>query len=197
MTAPQTLLQMSGANLQPAALRTASLILIDFQNEYLSGSLELTGAIEAIAKARQLISAAREAGTHVVHVAHKGGAGGLFDRSADRGQIILDVKPEADEQIIEKSLPNSFAETPLHSVLQGAGRKEIIICGFMTHMCVSSTARAALDLGYRVTIDAESCATRDLPSGHGGIISATNLHNASLAALSDRFAVIARNFYSQ
>jgi nicotinamidase-related amidase len=31
----------------------------------------------------------------------------------------------------------------------------MVLAGFMTHMCVSSTARAALDLGFRTTIDAE------------------------------------------
>ena len=40
--------------------------------------------------------------------------------------------------------------------------------------CVASTptARAALDLGFRTTIDAESCATRDLPDGKGGTLPA-------------------------
>jgi nicotinamidase-related amidase len=61
----------------------------------------------------------------------------------------------------------------------------------MTHMCVSSTARAALDLGFRTTIDANSCATRDLPDGRGGTIAAKTVHDVALAELSDRFAIIA------
>jgi len=63
--------------------------------------------------------------------------------------------------------------------------------GFMTHMCVSSSARAALDHGFRVTIDADSCATRDLPDGCGSVIDAATLHRVALTELSDR--VIARN----
>jgi hypothetical protein len=55
----------------------------------------------------------------------------------------------------------------------------------MTHMCVSSTARAALD--------ADSCGTRDLPDGAGGIIDADTLHKTALAELADRFAIIARD----
>ena len=90
-------------------------------------------------------------------------------------------------------MPNAFAGTDLQSRLDAIGRKELIIVGFMTHMCVSSTARAALDLGYRVTIDADSCATRDLPDGRGGAIDSTTLHEVALVELSDRFAVIARD----
>lgn len=63
----------------------------------------------------------------------------------------------------------------------------------MTHMCVSSTVRAALDLGYRSTVIASACATRDLPDGLGGVVDAATLHRAALAALGDRFAVIAPN----
>jgi nicotinamidase-related amidase len=60
----------------------------------------------------------------------------------------------------------------------------------MTHMCVSSTARAALDLGYPVTVAADASATRDLPAPGGGVVSAGDLHRAELAALADRFACV-------
>ena len=50
----------------------------------------------------------------------------------------------------------------------------------MTHNCVSSTARSALDSGYRVTIVANATATRDLPDGKGGIIGAATLQAATL-----------------
>jgi nicotinamidase-related amidase len=95
--------------------------------------------------------------------------------------------------VIEKGLPNAFAGIDLHGVLGRAARKDIIIAGFMTHMCVSSTARAALDLGYRVTIDAGACATRDLPDGAGGRVEAGVVHKVALVELSDRFAIIARD----
>jgi hypothetical protein len=52
--------------------------------------------------------------------------------------------------------------------------------------------RAALDLGYGSTVVASACATRDLPAASGGVVPAAVLHEAELAALSDRFAMIAR-----
>jgi nicotinamidase-related amidase len=94
--------------------------------------------------------------------------------------------------VIEKELPNAFAGTDLQARLAATGRKNIILAGLMTHMCVSSTARAALDLGFRITVDADSCVTRDLPDGRGGTIAAATIHEVALAELSDRFAIIAR-----
>ena len=66
--------------------------------------------------------------------------------------------------------------------LKKLGRTQLVIAGFMTHMCVSSTARAALDLGYKATVAADAAATRDLPDPMGGVISADALHRAALAA---------------
>ena len=102
------------------------------------------------------------------------------------------LAPIAGEPVIEKTLPNAFAGTDLQARLEATGRKNLVLAGFMTHMCISSTARAALDLGYRTTIDADSCATRDLPDGRGGAIAAAAIHDVVLAELSDRFAIIAR-----
>ncbi len=191
MTGPKTLLQLSGANLAPARMSDASLILIDFQNEYLTGPIAVANAQPAIARAAHLLASARRTGTPVFHIAHKGRPGGLFDRAAARGQIVPDLLPQAGEAVVEKGLPSSFAGTGLLDLLAETGRRELILAGFMTHNCVSSTARAALDLGYRVTIDPMACATRDLPDGHGGVVAAQTVHDVSLAALSDRIAIIA------
>ena len=193
MSDPKTLLQLAGADLQPPQLGDACLVIVDMQNEYLDGPLALPAARAAITQAQTLVSKAREAGCPVFHVAHKGRAGSLFDRDAQRGQIVDQLAPGGDEAVIEKALPNAFTGTDLKDLIDKTGHKDLVIVGFMTHMCVSSTARAALDHGFRVTIDAAACATRDLPDGRGGQVDAATLNDVALVELSDRFAVIARN----
>ena len=193
ITTPTTLLQLAGADLSFPQLGAASLVLIDLQNEYLTGPLALPGADAAVANAANLLARARNAGATIFHVAHRGKPGGLFDRGAARGAIVTAVAPRLDEPVIEKELPNAFAGTDLKARLDAAGHKNIVLAGFMTHMCVSSTARAALDLGLRTTIVAAACATRDLPDGRGGIIPAATIHDVALVELSDRFALIARD----
>ncbi|MCK1744892.1 cysteine hydrolase [Bradyrhizobium sp. 139] len=192
MTAPKTLLELSGADLNPPKLTEACLVLIDIQNEYLAGPLALPDAEPAIAVAARLLARARRCGAAIFHIAHKGRAGGLFDREAERGAIVASLMPLANELVIEKALPNSFAGTDLQTRIAATGHTNIVLAGFMTHMCVSSTARAALDLGLRTTIAADACATRDLPDGHGGALSARTIHEVALAELSDRFAIIAQ-----
>lgn len=193
MTAPKTLLELAGADLTPAALSESVLLLIDCQNEYRSGFLPLTGVDAAVKQAAVLLSRARGLGVPVVHVKHVGRAGGAFDPDGPGGAIMDELSPEAGEPVVEKGLPNSFAATVLQETLTGIDRKSVIIVGFMTHMCVSTTARAALDLGYRTTVVASACATRDLPRPSGGVLAAADLHDAALTALSDRFSVIAAN----
>jgi nicotinamidase-related amidase len=191
MSTPKTLLEMAGRAPVPPKLGDSILVLIDVQNEYLEGPIALPGAQPALAKAADLLARARKAGTRVVHVAHKGGKGGLFDREAHRGAIADAVAPIAGETVVEKPRPNSFSGTTLAEAV-GAPGAPLIMAGFMTHMCVSSTARAALDLGYQTVIAADACATRDLPKPGGGVIDAKSLHEAELAALADRFAGVFR-----
>jgi nicotinamidase-related amidase len=193
MTAPKTLLQLSGADLKPPLLAEACLVLIDFQHEYLAGPIALPNAGAAIASAARLLARARSSGAVIFHVAHRGRPGSLFDRAAERGAIVAALAPLRGEAVVEKELPNAFAGTDLQARLAATGRKNVVLAGLMTHMCVSSTARAALDLGFRVTIDAASCATRDLPDGRGGAIAAATIHDVALVELSDRFAIIARD----
>jgi nicotinamidase-related amidase len=191
MTEAKTLLQLAGADLAPARIPDACLVLIDLQNEYLEGPIAVLEAGVAIASAAQLLMSARKNGTPVFHIAHKGRPGSMFDRTAQRGQIVAELTPQPNEVVVEKGLPNAFAGTALNELLSATGRKNIILAGFMTHMCVSSTARAAVDLGYRVTIAASACGTRGLPDGHGGVVPGATVHDVALIELSDRFAIIA------
>ncbi len=191
MSEPRTLLQMAGASLAPPALANAVLLVIDAQGEYRTGRLPLEGIEESLSVLAGLIARARAGGAVVIHVAHKGRPGGLFDRDAAGGAILAEVAPVEGEAVVEKPLPNAFAGTDLAQRLAAVGRKELIVAGYQTHMCVSSTARAALDLGYRVTVPHDACATRALPDAlGGGAISGAQIHRHALAELADRFAVV-------
>lgn len=193
MSEPKTLLQMAGADPAPASLAAAAVVAIDCQREYVDGLLPLDGVEPALAAAAEVLARARAAGAPIIHVRHMGRAGGAFDPDGPGGEIHAAVAPLDGEPVVGKTLPNSFAGTTLDDELEKTGRKELILVGFMTHMCVSTTARAALDRGYRTTVVADATATRALPgAAGGGAVDAASLQAASLAALADRFAVIAR-----
>jgi len=188
---PATLLEISGADYPPARLADGALVLIDAQRVYVDGRLALPGIRPALAEAARLLARARAAGTPVVHVVQHGRPGGaICDPGGADVAVVDEVAPQPGEPVIIKSLPSGFARTTLDATLRQFGRTHLIVTGFMTHMCVSSTVRAALDLGYRCTVVAAACATRDLPDGRGGVVPAEVVHRANLAALADRFAVV-------
>lgn len=190
----KTLLQMAGADLTPPSFDEATLVIIDAQREYVDGALPLTGVEAALAHIAEVLEKARAAGAPVVHVQHRGRTGGLFDPETPAFAFADNAMPVAGETVVHKALPNSFAGTDLAQELEKAGRKRLILAGFMTHMCVSATARAALDLGYQSTVLSDATATRDLPDpSGGGIVTAADLHRAELAALADRFSIVCQS----
>jgi nicotinamidase-related amidase len=191
MPLPKTLMQLAGANPAPHQLADSALVIIDAQREYLDGHLPLEGIEPALEACARLLKAAREVGSPVFHVQHKGRPGGLFDPERVNFEICPQVIPQEGEAVVEKGLPNAFAGTNLDALLKAVEAKQLVVCGFMTHMCVSSTIRAGLDLGYASTVVASACATRSLPSISGEAVTGKALHEAELAALGDRFAVVA------
>ena len=187
----RTLIQMAGINSAPCRLADAAIVVIDAQNEYVNGKLPLPGVDAGLREIERLLVRARAAGTPILHIRHVGRAGGLFDPDASGGQIAAKVAPLAGEAVIDKRLPNAFAGTDLNDRLAATQRKNLVVVGFMTHLCVSSTVRAALDHGYACTVVAGATGTRDLPAASGeSVIPAQAIHEATLASLADRFAVV-------
>jgi nicotinamidase-related amidase len=192
MTKVKTLLDFAGVQSSPASLSNATVVVIDAQNEYVDGQLALHEMSQALDQIGELLNRARKAGTPIIRIVQKGRAGGLFDPDGDGGKII-DRVFSSGETVVTKTLPNAFTKTDLDAHLKAIGRDAIIIAGFMTHMCVSATARAALDLGYRTTVVIDATASRSLPDPTGeGNIDARDVQRIALAELADRFASVVR-----
>ena len=190
MPAPTTLRTLAGLPSSPPRLADSTLIMIDCQNTYTRGVMELDGVQDALDEAAKLLERARSAGIPIVHIEHDDGEGSLYDIRADIGQIVDRVAPQGDETVIVKNFPNSFVQTDLDDRLKAAGASNLVLAGFMTHMCVNSTARGAFNLGYAPTVVASATATRPLP-GPTGVVPAEALQAASLAAISDLFGIVA------
>lgn len=189
MSEPITLRQGLGLPDTPAALGDAALVMIDCQNTYREGVMQLVGVEAALKRARLLLERARDAGVPIFHVRHDAGPGTPYDVTSQLGAISDEVAPAADEPVITKSHPNSFVNTDLQEQLRSAGAGNLVLAGFMTHMCVNSTARGAFNNGFAPTVVAAATATRDLPRGDH-VIAAQALHEASLASIADLFGVV-------
>ncbi len=191
MPLPKTLLALGGAERSPSSLANAAVLVIDAQREYTAaGRLPLDGIDGALERIAALLDAARAQGRPIVHVAHRGKPGGLFDPETSAFAFAGPAAPREGEAVVIKTLPDSFVGSELDATLKKAGTTNLLVAGFMTHMCVSSTVRTSMGLGYAPTVIADACATRDLPDGHGGRVAARDLHRNELAALSDLFAAV-------
>lgn len=185
-----TLRNIMGLTHQPAPLSESALLMIDFQNTYRQGELKLNGVEAALLQAQKLLQLARKNNVPVIHIQHDGGAGSPYDLSTNLGAISEEVIPENGEQIIIKYFPNAFIQTSLDESLRRLSVENIIIAGFMTHMCINSTAHGAFNLGYKTTIVANTTATRDLEFDDGRIVQAQQVQDVTLATTRDLYAVI-------
>jgi nicotinamidase-related amidase len=144
----------------------------------------------ALDEAATLLERARSAGIPVIHIQHSDGPGSLYDIEGASGAIVSRVAPHNGEPVVVKNYPNSFVQTDLEDLLKTAGASNLVLAGFMTHMCVNSTARGAFNLGYSPTVVAAATATRALPGVSGDPVPAAVLQTASLAGIADLFAVV-------
>ncbi|MBH0005480.1 cysteine hydrolase family protein [Psychrobacter sp. SWN149] len=191
-TNPATLLELAGGAFDTLDWSNAALVLIDYQNEYVDGAMPLgqAGAI-AISSARLLLDKARQQDIPIFHITHHGAENGnVFDPLSSKVEIVETLQPHDGEMVIAKKYPNAFHDTKLQEMLSAASKQQIIFAGFMSHMCVSSSVRAAFDLGFDSFVCHDACATRDLPSAKKETISAEVMHNTAMAALQDRFAAL-------
>jgi nicotinamidase-related amidase len=185
-----TLRSLMGLPTAPARISASALIMVDLQNTYTRRVMELEGVEAAMGRAASLLARFRNSGRPVIHIVHDAGAGSPYDLTADIGQIIAEVAPRDGEPVIAKNYPSSFEKTDLDAQLKALGISNIVLAGFMTHMCINSTARAGFNLGYSPTIIANTTATRALPVVGGGDVSALAVHQSALAAVADLFALV-------
>ena len=169
-----------------------ALLIIDIQNDYFpGGAMELEGADAAGEKASAILRRFRERGDAIIHVRHTSvRPGSTFFLPGTRGaEIHESVRPQGGETVIEKNFPNSFRNTPLREKLDGLGVKNLVVAGMMTHMCVDASVRHAADLGYKITLLGDACATRTQSYG-GEKVPARQVHAAFLAALNGFYAKV-------
>ncbi|WP_225827629.1 cysteine hydrolase family protein [Streptomyces naphthomycinicus] len=181
-----TLRELNGFDETPAELSDATLILVDYQNTYTDGVMELDGWQPAVDNAKSLLERARKAGTPVIHIVDKG-----YDLKSKAGRIIPALKPAKGEPVVVKSVPNAFHGTDLAEKVKKAGNKNVIVAGFMTNMCVLFTAQGAFLNGYKPTVVADASATRPLPlKGNPNGVPAKQVHEAALATVQDLYGVV-------
>nr|WP_278708490.1 isochorismatase family protein [Pantoea dispersa] len=120
---------------------------------------------------------------------HAGIANGpLLAKGSRFAEFHKNLQPAKGDHVITKATPSSFVGTDLNAQLDKLGIRQLVVTVLMTHMCVSSTARDAVPLGFSVIIPEDAIATRDLASWDNKVVDHNVLQQSALAGVADVFA---------
>ena len=169
-----------------------ALIVIDVQNEYFAqGALPISDppTETSLANIGRAMDAASASGVPVIVVRHGAAEADAdsFAPGSETWQLHPEIERRTRDHLIEKQLPGSFTGTSLGDVLDEAGIDTVSITGYMTHMCVDTTARQAAHRGMAVEILNDATGTLALENS-GGAATGEELHRATLVAQGQFFA---------
>lgn len=198
MTSPKSFRQLIGLPPSTASINDSTLIIIDAQNEYASGHLATVNVSATRAAIAALLAKYRSAknrhnGANIVHVLHETPAGApVFTPNTELAQEFEELRPTSHDHQGEKSLmktqPSAFAATELDDYLQKLGNsvgRKLVLCGYMAHVCVSTTARQAAEKGYEVLVAEDAVGDRDIPG-----VSGKEVTRVALAEVADAFGTV-------
>ena len=151
-----------------------ALLVIDVQSGVVAGNYERDAVVANIST---LVDKARQNGVPVVWVQHNDAH---LERGSDNWQIVPELKPDADEALVEKSYGDAFEDTTLEDVLSRLRIGRLVVCGAQTDMCIRSTLHGAFARGYDATLVQDAHTTEDM-SSYGApapeaVIAHTNLY---------------------
>ena len=135
----------------------SALLVIDMQNTLVAIAYR---AAETVAVIGGLRERARAAGVPIVTIQHRGNG---MEAGTEGWQIVPELAPAADEEVVHKTSADSFLDTDLDKTLKALGVTEVVVTGFATEICVDTTARQALSHRYDVVLVADGHTTSVRP----------------------------------
>jgi nicotinamidase-related amidase len=98
--------------------------------------------------------------------------------------------PRADEVVLIKSGSSAFSGTGLDIHLRRAGIGRLVLIGAVAGYCVTSSTRAAADLGFEVVLPGDALISFDVPAHDGGTLTSNEVLRTTLSLLGTDFARI-------
>jgi nicotinamidase-related amidase len=169
-----------------------ALLVIDVQNEYVSGALPISyppveHSLERIGRALDVAESADIPVIVVQQTAPESSP--IFAAGSHGAELHRTVATKRRDLLLSKTLPSCFADTDLDQWLRENGIDTVAIAGYMTQNCDESTARDAAHRGYRVEFLSDATGTLSM-SNEAGTIGARELHEAVTIVLQSRFPAV-------
>lgn len=171
--------------------KTTALLLIDVQLAWDDPYWGARNNPGAEANLGRLVQAFRANGLPVIHMRqdsrdpnsplHPGEPGHAFKP---------ETAPLPGEQVFPKTTHCAFTGTGLEAHLRAGGIQRLVIAGFTTNHCVSTTARLSCDLGFKTVVVRDACVAFELDDLDGNRVPAQTLHDLGLTELHGEFAMV-------
>ncbi|MBT5240189.1 MAG: cysteine hydrolase [Rhodospirillaceae bacterium] len=163
-----------------------ALIVVDMQNSFCADDggcgktgLPIKNLQAAIKPCVKVVAAARAAGIPVIYTRYMYrpdyADGGVLikhllpeikeTQALQAGtwdiEVIPELKPHANDFIVDKNRPSSFYATNLETILNGLDVDSLVVCGVTTNCCVESTVRDASHRDYKTFVVQDAVAELD------------------------------------
>lgn len=169
------------------------LVIIDVQKAWTNILPGKWNNPDAVANISKLLYKWRSSGWKVIHVRHDSKKPDSPLKKGNPGFYFQDeVMPQEGETVITKHVNSAFIGTNLEAILRINNAGTVVMCGFVTDHCVSTTARMSGNLGFNTVVPEDSCATYSKKWIDGTEVKAEDLHKANLASINGEFAKVVR-----
>lgn len=166
-----------------------ALVVVDAQNEFSPGGLRPVADHGSILhRINQRVAEARREKRPIAWCKHynKPHEERAFVPKSWGADLSPGLGPEhgyGPEKIFKKDLHGAFTYTGLQEWLLSYGADDLLLVGFSTHMCISTTAREALSRGFKVSVDAYGTGTCHIEHPILGNLSAEEVRRTALLHL--------------
>ena len=169
---------------------TKALLVIDMLNDFVlpGAPLEVPETRKVVKNIQREIKKAREEKVPVIYLcdSHRKGDPELkvYPPHALKGskgsKVIEELKPQAEDVVIEKHTFSGFFNTDLDYVLAKLKVKELLVTGCVTNICVAATVADAFYRGYKTKVIKDCVAGLDTESHNFGLKQMASVFGAEI-----------------
>ena len=175
----------------PLIDRETVLLLIDVQEGFKDPKWGKRNNPCAEANIAQLLHTWRVSERPIIHVRHVSREHTSVFAPESPGVALQEfARPANGELLVQKRVNSAFIGTELDSSLKKRGATTLVIAGFTTDHCVSSTVRMAGNLGYRAIVVSDGTATFERRSVDNIPVGPEIIHQIHLLSLQGEFAEV-------
>lgn len=172
-----------------------ALVLVDVQQEYVDGPLEIQypPLADSLAQIGRAIDVAQDADLPIVVVQHRSGVGApIFDPTGPRYALHPEIERRRTDTwlTLTKAFGSVFADTDLTPWLRERAIDTVTLVGYMTNNCILASAADAAPHGLAAEVLSDATGAIAL-SNQAGTVSAEHLHTTLLTLLHSNFAAVA------